>query len=163
MGIDKTIFNFTLILIIFLVAAPAADSSELQFTIFEHSPNGTLVGHLLNFENATNTEAPSSARADRFHLLSVSPPAAAHLLSLDPVSGSLRTARASAEFDRESVCSSGDGEVSGPAQCTLKLNVYDALHERVLAAHVEIIDLNDSPPRYTSCGIICLSVEVHSM
>ena len=42
-----------------------------------------------------------------------------------------------------------DGEGTGPETCLVALGVYYALDGGVLTVQVEIIDVNDSPPRYS--------------
>ena len=84
------------------------------------------------------------------------PSAASPLFVLDAFSGNLSTAREEADFDRESVCAATDGDGTGPEKCAVTLSVYDALDGGVLTAQVEIIDVNDSPPRYS-----CVKCELY--
>ena len=146
----------------------------LAFSIREHSPQGTFVGHLhtntpledtpvssplSRFSTRTSTRtsgartspARSAPPARRFHLLSITPSAAAPLFALNAFYGNLSTAREAADFDREGVCATAatDGDGTGPKKCAVEIRVYDALDGGVLTAEVEIVDVNDSPPRYS--------------
>jgi len=143
-------YSFTAILLVALQPATSTSETVLEYRVNEELPAGEYVGDVAR-DYGFDQELPvSTLSLLRFSFLTLPTAGDRMYFSIDERTGVIRT---SAPIDREEICPEKTWTPAGDEEsCTIKFDVAVRPIEyfRIIKVRIEIIDINDNAPLFTT-------------